>query len=178
MRRPIVWIGSVRTRRLGEVWAAVTEAGLTMVEFGIAQRAFEASVRRQSQELAEGRLAVADRLLEQATCELAEYVEGKRRNFGVPVDWAVLRSDFQRSALREVMRIPYGETRTYGQIAALIGRPQASRAVGRANATNPIPLVIPCHRVVGTDGKLHGYGGAGGLQTKQWLLDLERSGSL
>ena len=90
------------------------------------------------------------------------------------MDWSALGSDFQRSALRAVAAIPYGETRTYGEIAAQIGRPQAPRAVGRANATNPMPLVIPCHRVIGTDGKLHGYGGRGGLKTKQWLLDLEK----
>ena len=71
------------------------------------------------------------------------------------------------------MAIPYGETRTYGEIAAQIGTPNAPRAVGRANAANPMPLVIPCHRVIGTDGKLHGYGGAGGLKTKQWLLSME-----
>jgi O-6-methylguanine DNA methyltransferase len=72
-----------------------------------------------------------------------------------------------------VYAIPYGEVLTYADIAAQIGHPHASRAVGRANATNPMPLVIPCHRVIGRDGKLHGYGGRGGLQTKEWLLRME-----
>jgi O-6-methylguanine DNA methyltransferase len=76
------------------------------------------------------------------------------------------------------MAIPYGQTRTYREIAAQIGTPNAPRAVGRANATNPMPLVIPCHRVIGTDGKLHGYGGAGGLKTKRWLLTMEGGGIL
>ncbi|TES90066.1 MAG: MGMT family protein, partial [Anaerolineales bacterium] len=74
-----------------------------------------------------------------------------------------------------VMGIPYGQTATYTAIAARIGRPGAARAVGRANATNPIPFVIPCHRVVGADGDLRGYGGAGGIETKKWLLKLERA---
>jgi len=82
------------------------------------------------------------------------------------IDWSILSSDFQRDALRAVFSIPYGETRTYADIAALIGHPQAFRAMGRANATNPMPLVIPCHRVIGTDGKLHGYGGKGGLKPR------------
>jgi O-6-methylguanine DNA methyltransferase len=81
---------------------------------------------------------------------------------------------FQRQARRAVAAIPYGQTRAYSQIAAHLGNANAARAVGRANATNPIPLVIPCHRVVGADGSLCGYGGAGGLRTKRWLLDLER----
>ncbi len=75
--------------------------------------------------------------------------------------------------MQAVYAIPYGETRTYAEIAAQIGRPKAYRAVGRANATNPMPLVIPCHRVIGTDGKLHGYGGGNGLPTKEWLLKME-----
>ncbi|MGE5248996.1 MAG: methylated-DNA--[protein]-cysteine S-methyltransferase, partial [Bacteroidota bacterium] len=77
------------------------------------------------------------------------------------------------SALQLVFAIPYGKTSTYQHIAAELGRPHASRAVGRANATNPMPLVIPCHRVIGTDGKLHGYGGGNGLTTKAWLLQME-----
>jgi methylated-DNA-[protein]-cysteine S-methyltransferase len=80
---------------------------------------------------------------------------------------------FQLKTLKAVFGIPYGETRTYAEIAAQIGHPIAFRAVGRANATNPMPLVIPCHRVIGTDGKLHGYGGGDGLPTKEWLLKLE-----
>jgi methylated-DNA-[protein]-cysteine S-methyltransferase len=75
--------------------------------------------------------------------------------------------------LKLVYAIPRGETRTYSEIAHQLRRPRAARAVGRANATNPMPIVIPCHRVIGTDGKLHGYGGGEGLKTKAWLLQLE-----
>jgi methylated-DNA-[protein]-cysteine S-methyltransferase len=77
--------------------------------------------------------------------------------------------------LRAVHAIPYGRLSTYGEIAAQIGNPKSVRAVGRANATNPIPIVIPCHRVIGSDGKLHGYGAPGGLETKAWLLRMEGS---
>jgi len=80
---------------------------------------------------------------------------------------------FQLAALKATQSIPYGQTKTYAEIACEIGKPQAARAVGRAEATNPIPLVIPCHRVIGTDGKLHGYGGGKGIETKAWLLALE-----
>ena len=82
-------------------------------------------------------------------------------------------TEFQKKVLKAVCAIPYGETRTYGQIAAQIRFQSASRAVGRANATNPIPLVIPCHRVIGADGNLRGYGAGDGIATKAWLLALE-----
>src|SRR5574341_385207 len=114
--------------------------------------------------------------LSEVTRQIKEYLEGKRHAFDIRIDWSVLSSDFQRAALRAVFSIPYGETRTYAEVAVQIGRPRAPRAVGRANATNPMPLVIPCHRVIGTDGELHGYGGAGGLKTKAWLLKMERGG--
>jgi len=82
---------------------------------------------------------------------------------------------FQRAALARVCAVPYGRTSTYGTIADELGQPGAVRAVGRANATNPLPIIIPCHRILGADGKLHGYGARGGLETKAWLLRLEGS---
>jgi methylated-DNA-[protein]-cysteine S-methyltransferase len=171
MDHPPLLIGSVHTTRLGEVWAALSARGLIAVEFGVSRLAFEAAVRKRTHskvEYAPGRVA-------EATRQIKQYIDGKRRSFDIKIDWSMLSSDFQRLALRAVFSIPYGQTRTYAQVAAQIGHPDAPRAVGRANATNPMPLVIPCHRVIGTDGKLHGYGGVGGLKTKQWLLDLERT---
>jgi len=164
-----ILIGSVHTARLGEIWAAFSSRGLISVEFGVKRSAFEATVRKQVR----GDIEYAPRRVAKATRQLKEYIDGQRRSFDIKIDWSVLSSDFQRAALRAVLAIPYGQTRTYAQVAAKIGHPDAPRAVGRANATNPMPLVIPCHRVIGTDGKLHGYGGTGGLKTKQWLLDLE-----
>ena len=97
---------------------------------------------------------------------------GNLRTFNTPVDWSTI-SGFQKDVLQITFAIPYSETRTYQQIADQLGRKGAARAVGRAEATNPIPLVIPCHRVIGTDGSLHGYGMGSGIPTKRWLLDLE-----
>jgi methylated-DNA-[protein]-cysteine S-methyltransferase len=101
--------------------------------------------------------------------QLAEYFAGSRRQFDLPLD--AIGTDFERRVWEALVEIPYGETRTYGGIAAAIGRPQACRAVGRANGLNPIPIIIPCHRVIGSDGSLTGYGG--GLHIKRFLLRLE-----
>lgn len=102
--------------------------------------------------------------------QLAEYFAGERRSFDLPL--APEGTDFQRRVWRALVAIPYGETESYGELAVRIGRPGASRAVGRANATNPIPIVVPCHRVIGADGSLTGFGG--GLDAKRQLLALER----
>lgn len=108
-------------------------------------------------------------VLAQAACELAEYFAGERTAFGVPLRPA--GTPFQQSAWAALGDIPYGHTRTYAAQAAALGRPTAVRAVGGANNRNPIPVIIPCHRVIGADGGLTGY--AGGLAAKEWLLRLE-----
>jgi methylated-DNA-[protein]-cysteine S-methyltransferase len=105
----------------------------------------------------------------EAARQLRAYFAGELREFDLPLD--LHGTDFQRRVWRELQRIPYGETRSYSQIAAAIGAPQAVRAVGAANGANPIPIVVPCHRVIGAGGKLVGYGG--GLPLKQRLLQLE-----
>lgn len=110
-------------------------------------------------------------LLLQAAAELAEYFAGTRREFTLPL--APAGTPFQQAVWEALRMIPYGETRTYGQIAAQIGRPTACRAVGMANNRNPIAIVVPCHRVVGSTGALVGY--AGGLGVKTHLLNLEKA---
>lgn len=104
-----------------------------------------------------------------ARTEITEYFGGARRSFDVPL--VLHGSEFQQHVWAELLRIPFGETRSYADIARGVGKPGAYRAVGRANATNRIPLVIPCHRVIGSDGTLTGYGG--GLGVKQRLLSFE-----
>ncbi|WP_394212760.1 methylated-DNA--[protein]-cysteine S-methyltransferase [Enterovibrio calviensis] len=101
--------------------------------------------------------------------QLLEFLSGKRTQFDIPL--APEGTEFQRQVWQALGRIPYGETRTYSQIAEDIGNPQAYRAVGMANNVNPIPLIVPCHRVIGSDGKLTGY--RYGLEIKQRLLTLE-----
>jgi methylated-DNA-[protein]-cysteine S-methyltransferase len=104
--------------------------------------------------------------------QLAEYFAGERRAFALPV--APEGTDFERRVWQALAAIPYGETRSYRDVAGAIGRPTACRAVGRANGRNPIAVVIPCHRVIGSDGSLTGYGG--GLDLKRFLLELEGAG--
>ncbi len=108
-------------------------------------------------------------ILDQAEAELSAYFAGARRSFSVPT-----RADgtpFQRAVWAELARIPYGETRTYAQIAVAVGRPGATRAVGTANGANPLSILVPCHRVVATGGAISGY--AGGVDKKRWLLGWE-----
>jgi methylated-DNA-[protein]-cysteine S-methyltransferase len=101
--------------------------------------------------------------------QLGEYFAGARRQFDLPL--APRGTDFQRAVWAELARIPFGHTISYGELARRLGKPAAVRAVGRANGQNPIPIVLPCHRVIGADGSLTGYGG--GLDRKQALLRLE-----
>jgi methylated-DNA-[protein]-cysteine S-methyltransferase len=105
----------------------------------------------------------------QAARQLREYFAGSRTDFDLPL--APQGTEFQRYVWRRLQEIPYGETISYGELARRVGNPKASRAVGAANGQNPIPIVIPCHRVIGANGKLTGFGG--GLPTKEALLALE-----
>jgi methylated-DNA-[protein]-cysteine S-methyltransferase len=109
-------------------------------------------------------------MLAEVRRQLDEYFAGERREFAVPLDLS-LRSGFDRRACESMTHIRYGETVSYAELAARAGNPRAARAAGHACATNPIAIVVPCHRVVGSDGSLHGYGG--GLPMKRFLLQLE-----
>ncbi len=107
-----------------------------------------------------------------AARQLDEYFGGRRRAFDLPL--ALRGTEFQEQVWLTLAEIPYGETVSYGELAAMVGRPRASRAVGQANGANPIPIVLPCHRVVAADGTIGGYGG--GISTKRQLLSLEAGG--
>jgi len=108
-------------------------------------------------------------LIKKASDQLDEYFDGRRKTFDLPL--TLNGTDFQIDVWKALQNIPYGETRSYGQLAALIGTPRASRAVGMANNRNPIPIIIPCHRVIASNGSLSGY--AGGVELKKRLLELE-----
>jgi methylated-DNA-[protein]-cysteine S-methyltransferase len=111
----------------------------------------------------------ANRLLVDAVAQLRDYFSGRRKSFELPLD--PQGTEFQQKVWKALMDIPYGETRNYREIATAVGSPRAMRAVGAANGRNPLPIIVPCHRVIGADGKLVGY--AGGLTVKKLLLELE-----
>jgi len=111
-----------------------------------------------------------DGVLEKTRRQVNEYLSGNRKGFDIPL--LMIGTDFQRRVWKALIRIPYGATSTYGRIAEDIGIPRAVRAVGRAAGANPISIIIPCHRVIGSNGGLVGYGG--GLPLKKWLLRLEQ----
>src|SRR5512134_799132 len=162
-----IYIGELNGTPLGDFCLAVSDFGLVAIEWADSQPALDAYLARLNRPIQLNQKKVAP-----YAKELREYLTGKRTAFTIPIDWTLF-TPFQREALQPVFRIPYGETRTYIEIAREIDRPLAYRAVGSANAMNPMPIVVPCHRVIGTDGKLHGYGGGEGLKTKEWLLKME-----
>jgi methylated-DNA-[protein]-cysteine S-methyltransferase len=141
-------------------------AGGSLVELSL--RTSAAAARAAVPDCAELRPDGPPPLLE-AQRQLAQYLAGERRAFDLPL--APRGTEFERRVWQALVAIPYGETRSYAEVAATIGRPSACRAVGRANGSNPIAVIIPCHRVIGSDGSLTGYGG--GLALKRFLLDLE-----
>lgn len=153
---------------IGPLWVAKSEQGIVSLDFGGDERDFIARVKKLTQiEPVQDRQNLA-----MALQQLSSYLEGKLRQFDLPICWSVM-TEFQQKALRHVFAIPYGQLRTYNDIAHAVGNPKTIRAVGRANATNPIPLIVPCHRVIGSNGKLTGF--AGGLEMKAKLLQMEGS---
>lgn len=120
------------------------------------------------------RLIEAPARLDDVRRQLDEYFERRRRTFEVPIDWS-LTSGFRQAVLHELVKVPFGEVVTYGGLAERAGHKNASRAVGSAMATNPIPIIVPCHRVLRAGGALGGYSGRDGLVTKRYLLELEGS---
>lgn len=160
---------------VGLLWAASTSQGLVFFSFGHSsdENLSLVSQTRGFNSKASIQPASENSASASAIRQVQEYLDGERQIFSLPIAWQLLTS-FQVKVYRAVAAIPYAQTRTYAQIAALIGQPKATRAVGGANASNPLPIIIPCHRLVGADGSLRGYGGAGGLQTKRWLLEHEK----
>lgn len=167
-KKGTVYIGELSSSPLGPIWVAVSEDGLVAVETGADREAFVEWLKRYGYQ----RILLDQDETAQATRQISEYLHGDRSDFELPIDWSVL-TPFQREVLRATYEIPYGQVATYGGLAQQVGNPRAARAVGRAEATNPMPLVIPCHRVIGADGGLHGYGSGKGIETKAWLLALE-----
>ena len=151
---------------VGALLVAVTERGLCRISY-------DADPEQELDRLARlfgVRVLRSARPIDAARRQLVEYFDGTRQRFDLAVDIELL-ADFNRRVLRELARVPYGEVVTYGELAARAARPRAARAVGTVMNRNPLPIVLPCHRVVGANGKLVGY--AGGLDRKETLLRLE-----
>ncbi len=151
---------------IGELLVAASDRGLASISFDAEP---EHHLERLAR-IAGPRVLRSPRSVEPARRELDEYFAGRRRAFDLAVDLRAL-PPFTVEVLRELARVPYGETTTYGELALRVGRPTAARAVGTVMNRNRIPIVLPCHRVVGSTGSLVGY--AGGLDTKRALLELE-----
>ena len=157
---------------IGPLFLAASARGLVALEFD-ARLPGQQSIRPNPRDLREEKRgfkfeAAASQMLPYVN-ELEEYFAGKRREFTFPLD--LRGTDFQQACWQALLAIPYGETRTYADIARAVGKPKAFRAVGMANNRNPVAIVIPCHRVIASDGTLCGYGG--GLDVKRKLLELE-----
>lgn len=164
------------TSPVGPLFVAASEAGLLALEFD-PRLPGQQTVRPNPRDLRAERqrkepgfqFKESTKALQLFVHQLQEYFAGDRREFTFPLD--LRGTDFQLACWRALLAIPYGETRTYGDIARAVGRPQGFRAVGMANNRNPVAIVVPCHRVIASDGTLCGYGG--GLEIKRQLLELE-----
>lgn len=166
--KPVILINRLTTP-LGPMFVAATERGICMLEF-VDRKMLETEFK-DLQRLLQAQIIVGENAhIEQAKAEVAAYFEGTLQTFTVPLDTP--GTDFQQTVWKALQQVPYGKTATYQQQAERIDNPQAVRAVGTANGANRVSIMVPCHRVIGKDGKLTGYGG--GLDRKRWLLDFER----
>ncbi|MEU0739678.1 methylated-DNA--[protein]-cysteine S-methyltransferase [Streptomyces sp. NPDC006134] len=168
--RHVVW--TVVGTGIGPLLLAATREGLVNVVFHATDQVRDRALARLASRLgAEPAGAPGSPLLAEAIRQVEAYFTGERRGFDLPLDWSLI-SGFNREVLRELARgVPYGSVVGYGDLARRVGRPDASQAVGAAMGANPLPVVVPCHRVVGSDGGIGGFGG--GLETKRRLLALE-----
>lgn len=162
------WYDVLAHSDIGTVFVGVTRRGLCAVRFGLSERQFVADLRRETGAHPVRSAAHAGA----AARQVGEYLAGRRTTFDLPVDLSSMTS-FQQQVLLAACQIPRGQVRTYSDLAREIGRPKAARAVGQALGSNPVPIVVPCHRVLAADGSLRGYSGGGGLATKERLLRLE-----
>lgn len=163
---------STWTSPVGPLFLAVSDRGMVALEFDKrlpGQQTIRPNPRDLRTETKALRFEQSESKTRRFTRELEEYFSGTRRKFDFPLD--LRGTDFQLACWRALLKIPYGQTRTYADIARAVGHPQGFRAVGMANNRNPVAIVVPCHRVIASDGTLCGYGG--GLDIKRKLLELE-----
>ncbi len=163
-----VYYHRLRRTPVGDLFLAVSEVGVLTVEFTSSERAFLRRLRARS-----GTDPMPSRTrTRQAARQLREFLSGRRVRFDLPLDLSLMRP-FQRQVLLAAAEVPHGKVTTYAALARRIGRPGAARAVGQALAHNPLPILLPCHRVLASNGSLGGYSAPGGVRTKSRLLALE-----
>lgn len=166
----MTWYTTTVESPCGPLLCVVDETGAVVrIEFGRGRDSQKVTERLRDRAIAGTEVIEDAARTAEVRRQLEEYFAGKRQEFGLAL--APAGTPFERSVWDELRKIPFGETRSYGEIAHALGRPGASRAVGRANGANPLPIVVPCHRVIGSDGSLTGFGG--GLDAKSRLLELE-----
>ena len=167
-KKNTIFFTSLHHELVGSIFLAIRCDKLIAVDFGISQEAFFGHIDRTF-----GQAPYSDPTeFELMAEQIKDYLNGERTNFEIPIDLSSL-TNFQRQVLLATLQIPRGQIVTYGEIARRIGNPKSMRAVGQALGRNPIPIVIPCHRVIASNGSLGGYSGGGGLETKAKLLQLE-----
>jgi methylated-DNA-[protein]-cysteine S-methyltransferase len=162
-----IWMQTIPSSPIGILTIAVSQNGLVRIML--------APISEMIDEIGDQHISIqqpAPAILNSAVQQLKAYLEGKQKIFDLPIEWDLIRP-FDQIILRACQQIPYGKVVSYGELGAMAGKPNSARAVGGVMARNPIPLVIPCHRVVNASGGLHGYSARGGLNTKAWLLQME-----
>jgi methylated-DNA-[protein]-cysteine S-methyltransferase len=165
-----IYYSFIDSSLLKKVFVASTDRGVCMVDFLKSEKAF----LKRLKERFPGMIIRDDRKNKEVLSQLKEYLKGRLKRFDCPLDFR--GTPFEKKAWAELARIPYGQTRSYKEIAQAIGHPRAFRAVGNANGRNTLPLIIPCHRVIESNGGLGGFGH--GLKVKKQLLDFERAHEL
>jgi O-6-methylguanine DNA methyltransferase len=165
-----VYYTSFDSPMLRKVFVASTEKGVYMVDFLTSEKVF----LKELQERFPGEIIRDDRKNSRAVSQLRKYLNGRLRKFDCPLD--PKGTPFEKKVWSELKKIPYGQTRSYQEVAQAIGHPKAFRAVGNANGKNSLPLIIPCHRVIASNGSLGGFGH--GIKVKKQLLDFEKSHTL
>jgi O-6-methylguanine DNA methyltransferase len=161
---------TIPSKLLGTVFVASTPKGVCRIDFHTTEKEFLRQLRKQIS----GKIVKGEGLNRRVLAQLRKYLEGKLKQFDCPLDME--GTAFQKRVWSALRKIPYGKTQSYADVARAIGHPKAFRAVGNANGTNPVPIIVPCHRVIESNGGLGGYGS--GIGIKKRLLEFERSHAL
>lgn len=165
----LIYLNLIETDWLGLVGVAVSALGLRRLRMDVGGKE---QFLLDNQSYREGEYTFSASGTEPFTSQIRNYLQGELQIFTLPIDWSIY-TPFQKAVLQETLRIPYGETRSYGEVARAVGKPGAARAVGQAEKRNQVPLVVPCHRVIGADGSMTGYGGRSNTDLKARLIAFE-----